>query len=149
MVQTFIDTGLPAVAFIPDGWTVFQHSPLLAEFLIKPKLSLKVLKKKMCLWLVLTYSIAAVGQYVSRCVCRLSPAGLEIENEDEKVKKITLKIKDHNVTIFFFYLILTHHILWHLERCHTCLFDSLYQELSAICLRAVVLIQIKHNCMAL
>lgn len=33
--------------------------------------------------------------------------------------------------------------LQHLERCHTCVFDYLYQELSAICIRAVVLIQIK------
>lgn len=86
MVQTFIDTGLPAVAFIPDGWTVFQHSPLLVESLINRSWVWKCWKKDVPL-ISLTYSIAAVGQYVSRCVCRLSPVGLEIENEDEKVKK--------------------------------------------------------------
>lgn len=115
----------------------------------KPKLSLKVLKKKMCLWFVLTYSIGAVGQYVSCCVCRLSPVGLEIENEDEEVKEITLKIKYHKVTKNLNW-ILNHHILGQRDKdvIPVCLITS-YQELSAICIRAVVLIQIKHNCTAL
>lgn len=85
MVQTFIDTGLPAVAFIPDSWTVFEHFPLLVEI------------NRSWVWKCRKKDVPLISFDLQYCSSR------------KKVKKITLKIKDHNVT-FCFNLILNHHI---------------------------------------